>query len=154
MKGSCQCGNISYEVPDEYIALTLCYCSECQKVSTGVGSYSMFVATDTFKLITGHLESWERLSGAGTRNVAYFCPKCSNRIYHQNPEEPSFIRLKAGTLENASELEPDMHLWVQSAPEWVRFPEGAVTYDTQPTLEEGLLAVNRHREDAVNKRVN
>jgi len=151
MKGSCQCGSIQYEVPDDFKALIACYCTECQKMSAGVGSYSMFVAFDSFQLTSGELSSWERSADTGARNIACFCPICSNRIYHKNPEIPGVIRVKAGTLENANRLEPDAHFWMRSAPEWIRLPEGALAYDTQPGTEEALLAIQGRRNNAVSK---
>ena len=141
MKGSCQCGHINFEVADDYIALVACYCTECQKVSGGVGTYSMFVAADSFVLSSGELSQWERSSASGARNIAHFCPCCSNRIYHQNPDMPALMRVKAGNLDEARKLVPDMHCWVRSAPQWIRLPEGALSYDTQPTMEEGLQAL-------------
>ena len=134
--GSCQCGNIKYEVDDEYLALGFCYCTECQKMSTGIGTYSMIIRRDSFKLLSGTLKQWERSSDIGNRNIAHFCPICSNRIYHENPEANDIIRVKAGTIDNANKLKPEIHVWVRSAPSWVKFPEGAITYETQPTAEE------------------
>lgn len=151
MKGSCQCGNVKYEVSDDYLALAACYCTECQKVSTGIGGYSMFVAKDNFDLISGELSRWECASDIGTRNIAHFCPTCSNRIYSESPDTPGMIRLKAGTFENANTLEPDAHVWMKSAPGWGRLPEGALAFYTQPSIEEGLQAISERRQITTNR---
>ncbi|WP_211826065.1 GFA family protein [Kistimonas asteriae] len=146
MKGSCQCGNVRYEIPANYIALVACYCTECQKASSGVGTYSMLLPSNAFQLISGQLKSWERTSAVGTRNMAHFCPDCGNRIYNVNPDAPDIIKLKAGTLEQAARLVPDAHVWLKSAPGWITIPEDALAYDTQPSIEEGLQDLQQKRQ--------
>lgn len=145
-KAHCQCGHITYVVPDEYLALVMCYCTECQKASASIGAYSLFVPSESFQLTSGVLHSWERPSDLGTQNRAYFCPECSNRIYHQNPEEPDVIALKAVTLVNGGKLVPDAHVWTKSAPGWFQLPPDALAYETQPTLEDGLRAILVRRQ--------
>ncbi len=146
MIGTCQCGEVKYEVKEPYIALVFCYCTECQKLSAGIGSYSMLVPTGNFKLLTGKLADYERTSDIGLKNLAHFCPNCSNRIYHEDPEVPGVYRVKAGTLDDAKSLEPDAHVWMKSAPNWVEPPAGALVYDTQPTVEQGLKDIQERKE--------
>lgn len=146
MKGSCQCGGVKYQINAESIALVFCYCTDCQKLSAGIGSYSMLVTADNFEVLSGDFSSYERVGNKGVRNLAHFCTDCGNRIYALNPESPGIVRVKAGTIDNARALDPDAYVWMQSAPEWVRLPEGVLAYDTQPTLEEGLKAIQERRQ--------
>jgi hypothetical protein len=106
----------------------------------------MIVPADSFKILTGQLSSYERVADNGLRNLAHFCPNCGNRIYAEDPEVPGTYRVKAGTLDNARSLEPDAHVWMRSAPDWVELPAGALSYDTQPTIEQGLKDVQERRQ--------
>jgi hypothetical protein len=143
-EGSCQCGHVRYEVSGPDIGLVLCYCTECQRLSTGIGTYSMVLPRGAFRLISGSLKSHERAGHAGTRNVGHFCPECGVRIYHEDPLQ-DYVRLKAGTLNHASELEPDAHIWTGSAPVWVRLPDGCLSYKTQAAPAEMIAAVQARR---------
>jgi hypothetical protein len=58
---------------------------------------------------------------------------------------PDIIRVKAGTLDDAKLLTPDLHVWVRSAPAWFKIPEGALTYETQGGAAEMLSAVKARR---------
>ena len=149
--GACQCGNIKYEITGENLGLAICYCTECQKLSTGIATYSMALKTESFKLLQGTMKQWERSSYNGNRNIANFCPECGNRIFHHDPGLPGIIRLKAGTLENVAALEPDVHVWLKSAPSWVRTPEGALTYDGQPSISELMKTIGERRASKVIK---
>ncbi|NES86264.1 MAG: GFA family protein [Moorea sp. SIO2B7] len=143
--GSCQCGNLKYEIDGENLGLGICYCTECQKLSSGIATYSLVIKRSSFKLLSGTLKQWERSSDNGNRNIGNFCPECGNRIYHENPETPDIIRVKAGKLEDGSKLEPDMHIWLRSAPSWVKVPEGAMAYQTQPSVEKIVKYINELR---------
>ena len=148
--GSCQWGNIQYEVEGDSLASGICYCTECQKLSTGLATYGMVLKRASFRVTKGALKQWERSSYNGNRNVAHFCPDCGGRIFHENPDLPDIIRLKAGTLANASDLVPDVHVWLRSAPPWVQIPEGAIAYETQPSFPELITLVAEKRGDAKN----
>lgn len=86
----------------------------------------------------------QRAGHAGTRNVGHFCPECGVRIYHEDPRE-DYVRLKAGTLNHASELEPDAHIWTRSAPARVRLPDRFLSYETQAGPAEMIAAVQARR---------
>jgi len=141
MRGSCQCGHVSFEIKAAPLALAACFCTECQRVSGGFGTYSMFVPTDAFELLSGEMSQWERCTDSGSRNIAHFCPHCSNRIYHQDPGMPELLRVKAGNLDQARDLVPDLYVWMRSAPSWIRPPDGSLCYETQPSREEALQAI-------------
>jgi hypothetical protein len=141
MNGSCQCGHVTFEVKAPPLALAACFCTECQKVSGGFGTYSMFVPAQAFELLSGEMHQWRRGSDTGSTSIAHFCPHCSNRIFHQDPDIPELLRIKAGNLDNAKSLVPDLYVWMRSAPSWIQPPEGSLCYDTQPTREEAQAAM-------------
>lgn len=143
--GSCQCGQARYEIDGPDLGLAVCYCTECQKMSTGFATYSMGVPRSAFRLTSGTLRQWTRMADSGAKNTAHFCPQCGVRIFHENPDAPDRIRVKAGTLDNARELVPDVHVWTGSAPAWIDIPEGALRYEKQGELSEILAAVAARR---------
>lgn len=132
--GKCQCGNIQYEISLPFLKQIVCHCSECQKLSATSFSISAIIPQDAFKLVKGELASYSRVADSGLNNNCYFCANCGNRIYHQNPDKPEIVRLKPGTLDDTSIINPTMHVWLQSKQDWVVIPEGVETHDTQPVL--------------------
>ncbi|MBT8445575.1 MAG: GFA family protein [Gammaproteobacteria bacterium] len=143
--GSCQCGQVKYEVDGETLGLVVCYCSECRRMSTGFATCSLIVPRSSFRLIAGSLNQFTRCADSGNENVANFCPECGVRVFHETPAIPGIVRVKAGTLESAGELEPDAHVWTSSAPAWVQIPEGALAYEQQPSAEAFVQAVAARR---------
>jgi hypothetical protein len=103
----------------------------------------MLLKRSGFKMLSGELKSWERPTAAGGVAVCWFCPDCGNRIFHENPEMPNFIRLKPGTLEDTSVLQPQAHVWTCREQPWLnRFTE-LPKIDRQPDAGAVMAAIAR-----------
>ena len=124
----------------------MCYCRQCHKVSAGFGTMTIIIAAQDFTLLKGELATFSRASDSGNENKAFFCADCGNRIYHQNPEKPELIRLKTGTLENSFSYQPQAHMWLQSAPDWVVVPSEVLQYQQQPTLAQVLADIDQQSQ--------
>jgi hypothetical protein len=55
LKGSCQCGQVTYEVTEKPLAMFACHCIECQKLSASAYSTTMFLRADALH-VTGELK--------------------------------------------------------------------------------------------------
>ena len=133
--GSCQCGSVRYEVTQQPFVTVACHCQDCQKLSSSAFSITMMLAADALKITSGDLSVFERPADMGGSAVCYFCPTCSNRVYHENPNMPGFVRLKPGGLDDTSQIQPAAHVWTSRAQAWFQFPEGMPTFETQPDIQ-------------------
>jgi len=140
-KGSCQCGNVEYEVTIEPVATYACHCIDCQKLSTSAFSVTMVLHRAGFRMLSGGLKSWQRPTASGGTAVCWFCPDCGNRIFHENPDVPDFIRLKPGTLQDTSEIEPEAHVWTCREQQWLRHVADLPRFDRQPDLAAAMAAI-------------
>jgi len=130
VNGSCQCGNISYQLLAPPLKVIACHCKECQTLSTSVFSITTIVKAESINF-SGDMKTWERSSDSGNRNVASFCPNCGNRIYHINPDEPDLIKLK-GRLQNSDSMQPTVHVWLSEKRGWYEIPDDVEKYQKQP----------------------
>ncbi len=134
LKGSCNCGYIQYEVLLPFRFQAACHCIQCQKHTQSAFSLIGVTSSDAFRLLSGKLKTWVKTADSGTRHDCCFCPECGNRIYHQNPNLPDVIRLKLGTLEDTSIIDPQMHVWTQHKQDWFVLPDDVPSHPTQPDL--------------------
>jgi hypothetical protein len=132
--GSCQCGNVKYEVTEAPLTTVACHCKDCQKLSTSAFSLTMILNRSGFKILSGELKRWKRPTAAGGTAVCWFCPNCGNRIFHENPEMPNLIRLKPGTLEDTSVLEPQAHVWTCREQRWLSRFTDLPKFERQPDM--------------------
>ena len=139
LKGSCNCGYIQYEVLPPFKYQAACHCIQCQKHTQSAFSLVGGTTRDKFRLLSGELKKWTKTADSGTRHDCYFCPQCGNRIYHQNPLMPDIIRLKLGTLEDTSVIDPQIHVWTQHKQDWYELPGDVPAHPAQPDLR-SLLA--------------
>ena len=130
LEGGCYCGAVRYIAEGEPVMKAQCHCRECQYISGGAPNMFMTLPAGGLRYTKGAPKQFTRkdLRRAVTRE---FCAECGTRIYHQ-PSYAPVINVRAGTLDDTSELEPKMHAWVSSKQPWVSIPEGVPTHATQP----------------------
>lgn len=133
IKGSCQCGNVTYLLKAKPKMVMACHCKECQKLATSPFSTGAVIDVNDIEF-SGDMNEWARSSDSGNKNHAKFCPTCGNRIYHYNPDDLSKIRLKLRPINLVDEsiFEPTAHVWVSEKVNWFSIPEGMKTYLKQP----------------------
>jgi len=131
IKGSCQCGNVTYELLAPPLMVAACHCKECQKLSTSAFSITAMVNTDSVKF-KGPMKDWSRNSDSGNISAAKFCAGCGNRLYHFNPNEPDKIKLKPSNLSDTRIINPTIHVWVSEKQDWYQIPDGVKAFDKQP----------------------
>jgi hypothetical protein len=135
IKGSCQCGQLTYQLFKKPNAVWACHCSECQKLSSSPFSITAMVDSKTIKF-KGELKEWSRSSDSGNMNVAKFCPYCGNRVYHYNPDDLEVIKLKLKPVNlpkaSAALFEPTAHVWVSEKLNWYQLPKGIKVFEQQP----------------------
>ncbi|RLA45183.1 MAG: hypothetical protein DRR06_07875 [Gammaproteobacteria bacterium] len=130
--GSCQCGNIAYQLLEPPLLVVACHCKQCQKLSTSAFSITAVVNIESVEF-SGDLKEWHRLADSGNKNYAKFCPNCGNRIYHFDPDTPETIKLKPSNLSDTRILNPSAHLWVSEKQAWIQIPDDVKQFDKQPS---------------------
>jgi hypothetical protein len=123
LDGHCLCGQVTYTVAGEDpepIMTAICHCTECQR-QTGTG-YSIVVAVDRdeFEVKGDSLAEFQTVGTDHRLPVARkFCSNCGSPIVSLLELMPDFAFIKAGTLDDASWLEPECEAWCESAQPWV-----------------------------------
>lgn len=131
INGSCQCGEITYQLLSAPLMIVACHCKECQKLSTSAFSITAVVHADAVEF-QGRMAEWSRIADSGHVSAAKFCPTCGNRIYHFDPAAPGKIKLKPSNLADTSIIEPTAHIWVSEKQDWYSIPNGVAVYQKQP----------------------
>jgi hypothetical protein len=131
LSGSCQCGAVTYTVNAEPLFTYACHCSNCQKRTGSAFSLGLIVTTAALDL-NGALTAWSRVSEQGNTNTRYSCAACGNIIYGIGDNNPELAKLQAGTLEDTSAVEPEVHLWTVKKQPWVTLPARVRQFETQP----------------------
>jgi hypothetical protein len=117
--GRCLCGAVIYTADAEPVAQAVCHCTDCQRqtgnpfsVIVGVPRAALEVEGDTLASFTTTGED----HGGDTER--HFCSVCGSPVFSIAAVAPQLAFIKAGSLDDASWLEPAIEVWTRSAQPW------------------------------------
>ncbi len=125
--GACQCGFVTYRIQGKPLRLNVCHCKDCQKQSGSAFGMSLVIPPDALEIVTGQVKTFEITAESGRQKTCAFCPQCGVRIYNGTS---ALFSVKAGTLDDTTDLVPDAHYWTRSRQRWNELPANTTCYDT------------------------
>ncbi|MFN3231910.1 MAG: GFA family protein [Alphaproteobacteria bacterium] len=122
--GGCLCGNIRYAVEGAPLATAVCHCRNCQK-QAGSALSVIAVFPRAALALDGELKVFEDKGTSGQAVYRQFCPECGSPVLTDTPgaQAADIIFIKAGTLDDVSDLKPSTHYWAKSAQPWMPLPD-------------------------------
>lgn len=117
--GHCYCGEIAFEAEVDPATLSICHCTDCQRL-TG-SAFRMTIATSAaqFVLRRGTPRSFIKTAESGNKRRHAFCGTCGTPIYACAPENPQSYGLRVCTITQRASFSPQRQIWRRSALGWV-----------------------------------
>jgi hypothetical protein len=130
-KGSCLCGEVTYQITGNMGIFHYCHCSRCRKFTGSAYAANLFVSPEQFSWLKG--ESFVgRFSPAQTRHFATaFCTRCGSSLPWQ-AKSGKFVVVPAGTLDAHPGIEPAQNIFCASRATWYVPPGELPEYDALP----------------------
>src|SRR4051794_8217176 len=120
LDGRCLCGAMTYSADAEPMFTAVCHCKDCQRQSASAFSIVVGIPRDAFKIEGDTLKSFTTIGeDHGGENIRSFCGACGSALFSANEHYPDLYVIKAGTLDDASWLTPQIEIWGKSAQPWV-----------------------------------
>jgi hypothetical protein len=124
---------VTYTVDAEPVVQAICHCADCQRQTSSPFSVIVAVPREAFHVEGDTLASFtttgEDHGGATERN---FCSACGSPIFSHSPTLlPEMVFIKAGSLDDASWVNPSVEAWTSSAQPW------APRFEAELQLERG-----------------
>ncbi|MCV6614090.1 MAG: GFA family protein [Cellvibrionaceae bacterium] len=124
-KGSCLCGQVSYQIEGPLGDIVHCHCQTCRKAHGSAFSSVAAVAEDKFELNTqDQLGAFESSPG----KWRYFCKNCGTQIYAKR-DNKNHIVLRLGSLDSASGYRQSNHIWVSQKAPWYSISQRLPEFD-------------------------
>ena len=123
--GGCHCGNITYAAEIDPEKIAICHCTDCQTLS-GTAFRTIAVAEEgSFKLLSGELKIYMKISESGRGRQQAFCPECGTPIFAAADEpSPTVHNIRAGSIRQRDQLVPKIQIWTRSEQPWLdQLPE-------------------------------
>ncbi len=121
-EGGCHCGAVRYVCSTEPEITFYCHCIDCQKTTGGPFATELMVATEAVK-ITGELRAYTITVDSGNSITRNSCPHCASPVIDTSSGYPDHVVLRAGSLDDATWLQPQAHIFTSRKQPWVKISD-------------------------------
>ena len=131
-EGGCHCGGVRYSFSDKPDLTFYCHCSDCQKTTGSPFSVELMVSSKSFHA-EGKMSTYSVKGDSGSPVHRWFCPQCGSGVYLEGEADPGYVFIKVGTLDDASWVEPGMHIYSSAKQPWIDVNDELPRYEKAPT---------------------
>jgi hypothetical protein len=117
--GHCHCGEITFEAEVDPAAVTVCHCTDCQRLTVSAFRANISAPAAHFKLLSGTPKSYVKTAESGNKRRHAFCGTCGTPIYACAVENLQSYSLRIGTITQRGAFSPKRQVWRRSALLWV-----------------------------------
>ena len=118
-KGSCFCGEVTYEISGNLGIFQYCHCSRCRKFTGSVHSANLMVSPEQFQWLSGE-DYVGRYIPTDTRHFATaFCKQCGSSLPWHSKSGKAVV-IPAGTLDDHPGITPSQNIFCASRASWYR----------------------------------
>ncbi|KAF2168316.1 hypothetical protein M409DRAFT_21753 [Zasmidium cellare ATCC 36951] len=132
-KGSCVCGQWTYEYEGEPAGVAVCHCIPCRKTAGSNGSFNILIPNDKFHKLSGDDFKFERIGDSGKAVKYRNCGNCACVMTANADAMPGVTILKGGTVDDFEEdrkHQPVLEVYTKNRPEWCHGFGGAQQKET------------------------
>jgi hypothetical protein len=130
LEGSCLCGGVRFEVAEPFITLSFCHCTNCKRISGGVGTASGRTRTEDLTVLAGRelIETFQPEEGTAKS----FCRVCGSNLFGGGWPESDHTSVRLSAIDSRLEQKPEAHIFVRSVAAWETLPDdGLARYEVR-----------------------
>ena len=117
--GHCHCGQITFEAEVDPGAMSICHCTDCQRL-TGSAFRATVSAPAAHFVLRGTLPStYIKTAESGNQRLHAFCGNCGTPLYATAIDKPQSYSLRVGTITQRAAFTPLRQIWRRSKLGWV-----------------------------------
>lgn len=131
-EGGCACGEVRFRITAPILGMAACYCRECQQGSGGGPNYVVLARRDAFEVLKGEPRVHHAVAGSGNDIGRVFCGTCGTPLWSETRDGTPFKPVKAGALDDASDLELTSAVYTSEAQPWHLMHPVARSFEKMP----------------------
>jgi len=129
--GGCLCGSVRFSCSAEPEYTFFCHCTDCQRTGGSPFSVELMVSSESFD-VQGKSQTYTVVGDSGKEVHRHFCPECGSGLWLECDSDPGYVFLKAGALDDAGWVKPDMHIFTEAKQPWVDLGDSLPRYERMP----------------------
>ncbi len=130
LTGKCLCNAIAYEISGDIGTIVNCHCSLCRRWHGSAYRTRAAVEAKSFKWLKG--EDLLSKYPSSENVIKTFCSICGSNLISILLDNPQFIGLPIGGLEQDPGHKPSMNIFVKSKAPWHEITDDLPAYEQWP----------------------
>jgi hypothetical protein len=106
-----------------------CHCKDCQRQTGSAFVLNALIETSRVTIEQGEPVRFEMPTDSGRPHGVYRCAKCGTAVWSEYGGAKMFRFVRVGTLDDPTEIAPDVHIYTRSKQPWVALPEGVPAFE-------------------------
>ncbi|HWA63158.1 MAG TPA: GFA family protein [Caulobacteraceae bacterium] len=135
LEGRCACGAVRYRLASAPMFVHCCHCLDCQRQTGSAFVLNALIETDRIEVLQGEPKPVRVPTDSGRPHDVHRCPTCQTAMWSDYGGRPALRFVRVGTLDDPTQLKPDVHIFTRSKQPWVGLPADVpafeVYYDTK-----------------------
>jgi hypothetical protein len=133
LEGGCACGAVRYRLGDAPMFVHCCHCRDCQRQTGSAFVINLLIERERVDILADTPRAVDVPRDDGSVQRIYRCPNCQVALFSEYGR-PQVLFVRAGTLDDPTDITPDVHIYTRSKVKWLALPPDAsafsVYYDT------------------------
>ncbi len=123
-EGGCTCGLVRYRMTRKPIFVHCCHCTWCQRETGSAFALNAMLEASYLELLAGQPELIHTPSLSGKGQKIARCAQCRVAVWsHYAGAGKALCFVRVGTLDDAGQFPPDVHIFTESKLPWVLLPD-------------------------------
>lgn len=124
-RGGCTCGALRYELTASPLFVHCCHCRWCQRESGSAFAINLLIEAGNVRLLSGTPNRVAVPTNSGKGQTFSRCPECQIAVWSNYAGAGDAVQfVRAGSLDDADCVTPDIHIYTASKQPWVLLPPG------------------------------
>lgn len=150
-EGGCACGEVRYRLLSDPLFVHCCHCLNCQRQTGSAFVINVLIEADRVELLAGEPAPVDVPRGSSSKQRIWRCPTCQVAVFSRYTSgKLRFVR--AGTLDEPSGVEPDVHIYTRSKLPWIELPDDVPAFRSYYDTDELWPAASLERLSALKAR--
>jgi hypothetical protein len=117
--GQCHCGFVTYEAEIDPEAVSICHCTDCQRLTGSPYRVTARAPRDAVRLTGNPPKIYTKIAESGRARLLSFCPECGTPLFSTGTGDAGETwGIRWGSINQRAHLKPAREIWCSSAADW------------------------------------
>ena len=117
-----------YRLTSDPLFVHCCHCLDCQRQTGSAFVINLLIEAARLEVIAGAPQGVGVPRDDGSVQRIFRCPRCQVALFSEY-DSPDLRFVHGGTLDDPTDVSPDVHIYTRSKVEWVALPAQTPAFD-------------------------